>query len=192
MITSLIRPVGSVVLPAFAGTRLYMRPHRLGERVRVPENPDFEAPVEEMLRHIPQDGTLVHLTMDQKAVQFGMTHRRPGTHIDGNYDVQARGWGSWVIPDGMTHPEWTNKGGFIMASDYASCRAWVGDVAGMPGLNGDCEHMLDKLEGLETFMLESNQIYLGNSTCVHKPLPLDKQVNRTLIRITLPPSFQMS
>ena len=201
MITSLIRPVGSIALPAFAGTRVYMQPHILGERVRISDNPNFENPIEEMLRHVSDDGAKVFITIDQKAVQAGKTHRRPGVHVDGNFifDWSKGGGGGWLtgVEGRILSPEnhrlqYVNPmGGMMLASSHQACRAWIGEIDDEPGQGGNCAHMVDKLDQLESFLLLPNQIYLGNSTCVHTSLPLEEGVERTLIRVTMAPSFKL-
>lgn len=201
MITSLIRPVGSLALPPFAGTRVYMQSHILGERVRIQDNPAFEDPIEKMLANVQDDGAKVFITIDQKLVLPGKTHRRPGAHVDGNFIFSwSSGGGGWLTGENgrVLSPEnhklqYVNPmGGMLIVSDYQACRAWVGEIDDEPGQGGNCAHMADKLKTLESFLLDPNQVYLGNSTCVHESLPIQEEVQRTLIRITLAPSFKLN
>lgn len=39
---------------------------------------------------------------------------------------------------------------------------------------------------MECYDLESNTLYWGNSTFIHESLPVEEDVKRQLIRITLP------
>jgi hypothetical protein len=55
------------------------------------------------------------------------------------------------------------------------------------GIGGDCSHI--DLNG--GFILKPNMIYYGNSQWIHESLPLEEEIHRNLIRITLPLEYQL-
>jgi hypothetical protein len=81
------------------------------------------------------------------------------------------------------------KGGMIIASNYSACRGWLGDFNGEIRQGGDISHLTTGLVNNSSFILKPNQIYYGNSQFVHESLPVTQNVNRQLVRITLPNSL---
>lgn len=80
----------------------------------------------------------------------------------------------------------TKTGGMLIASTYPACRGWVGEFEGQPNIGGDCTH-LDTGEG---FMLKPNTVYFGNSQFIHESLQINEVTHRTIVRITLPESYE--
>jgi hypothetical protein len=78
----------------------------------------------------------------------------------------------------------SNKGGMIISSNYEACYGWNGTFKGIPLDGGDSSHI--DLSNLEKFKLEKNKVYIGNSTFLHESIPVNEDVKRQLIRITLP------
>ena len=197
MFNSQIAPIGKIALPAFIGAQVYMRKHVIGEPVQIAEAPSFEPVVERMLGSISlPTGSEVFITVDQKELQAGTTHRRGGAHVDGNYIFDwGGGGGGWLTGvDGRVLSPENHKlqycnpdGGMLIVSDFQACRAWMGEFEGQPNQGGDCTHLTQGLAQNPSILLEPNRIYLTNSTCVHESLPLTEDVARTLVRITLPP-----
>ena len=72
----------------------------------------------------------------------------------------------------------------LIVSSYEACKGWNGDYEGQPNQGGDCSHL--DLSKMESFILKKNNLYWGNSTFIHESLPLEEDVKRQLIRITLP------
>lgn len=134
----------------------------------------------------PED--VVYVTIDEQFVRKGNTQRRGGVHIDGNWFLTGElNGGVWKVGGYWgTDREFSRHGGMIIASNYSSCAAWLGEFKGEPGAGGCCDHMKDQLATKEKLIMKANVAYLTNSTCVHESLPLDKDVYRRLVRITLP------
>ena len=119
--------------------------------------------------------------------------RRGGPHTDGNY---LYGWGGngggWLTgEDGRFLPRekhinqyCSDKGGMLIISSYEACKGWNGEYDGEPNQGGDCSHL--DLSTMESFIMEKNTLYWGNSTFIHESLPIDEDVKRQLVRITLP------
>lgn len=193
MINSLIKEIEDIKFPdIWMNEELYMFPIDIEMVSLIQKTPFFvfSDSIEKMLSLSPIKKGIAYVTIDQKEVEKNKTHRRGGPHVDGNYFFS---WGSapgWLCGDGgrQLSPEkhklqYENEnGGFLMASSYSACRAWMGKYDGSPEQGGNCSHI--KLD--EGFLLKANKIYLGNSTCIHESLPLPQKIKRTLIRITLP------
>jgi hypothetical protein len=75
----------------------------------------------------------------------------------------------------------------LIASSHKGCKGWNGTFDGNPGIGGDCSHI--DLNG--GFILKPNMIYYGNSQWIHESLPLEEEIHRNLIRITLPLEYQL-
>lgn len=137
------------------------------------------------------------VTIDEREVLMGTQHRRGGLHIDGQF-LFSWGGGGWLngVPGRMLSPDQhraqyqSNLGGMVIASNYYGCDAFLGEVKGIPGQGGDCEHLRDTLDTMERISMEPNRAYLTNSMCVHQSLPLDATIKRQLIRLTLDHNFQ--
>lgn len=131
-----------------------------------------------ILAKIKED--IVYVTVDQKNIKKGNTHRRGGAHIDENYSCNE--WGS---PPRWNEIKKNDKSGVLLLSSYPSCKGWIGDYEGIPKEGGDCSDInLD-----EGFLLKENTIYYGNSNFIHESLPIKEDINRTLIRINIPSTF---
>jgi len=124
-----------------------------------------------------------YLTVDEKMLKKGETQRKPKPHVDGCYVPQRRTWGhggggGWnhscnIIPGRMP---------VIVASNFAACKAWLGEFDAEPKSDGDLSH----LELGEGTLLEPNMGYLLSPDCVHESLPMPHDVDRTFIRIAMP------
>lgn len=201
---SIAMPLMDIQFPKFMGLRVYMQKLRVSEILDWAKAPVMYAP---MLRELVVRAGLrpdmeVFLTVDEKVVQAGKTHRRGGAHVDGNFIFD---WG-----DGGGQPSWLNGGegrvltpeqhrlqyqsplgGTIIASNYEGCDVWTGEIDGIPGRGGNCEHLRPQFEKLDKFRMRANCAYIGNSLFVHESMPLDQTVRRQLIRLTLAPDFDI-
>lgn len=151
--------------------------------------------VHQMLKGVEHSGGVAYFTIHGKTLKEKETLRRGGPHIDGNYEPKemsfGRGGGNgWKVDqDGpgintkFHKRQYLNeKGGIILASNYSSCLGWIGDYKGTIKTGGDCSKIkLDK-----PFMLKANTVYYGNNHFIHESLPVDKDVQRTIVRITMP------
>jgi len=194
MIKSISKKLIEVSFPSFEG-EIKMLPFNLSDLSSIPKQ--FLELVMSMINFLPVKEGIAYLTVDGKMIPAGSSHRRGGAHIDGNYIPEMCGWGSsgtggngWKVGengralDSDTHKLSYNNpdGGMLIVSDYAGCKGWNGAFNGEPGIGGDCRHIeLDK-----GFILEPNTVYYGSSQFIHESLPLEKEVYRTMIRITLP------
>lgn len=200
MLNSICLPLGQLIIPTYIG-EIKMLPFTLKDLSNVPDI--FKPIVEKMISSIPKLKGEAYLTVDGKLVEAGKSHRRGGPHIDGNYLAYATtGWGGKPQPtdwktggvDGrvMTSEEHAlsyrlRTGGMLIASNEIGCKAWVGEFEGEATAGGDCSHL--DLSKARPFYLTPNNVYYGNSHFIHESAPVDRDVLRTIVRITLPINY---
>jgi hypothetical protein len=201
-IHSAVVKVGQVKFPRITDvTQVYMHPMMIGEKIDLPKGAESFTPVVEsmlaMLDSTAQGKAFV--TIDRRTVFAGKTHRRPGPHVDGNFIYEWHGGGGWLTGEAGRFLEphahklqYCNPlGGMLIASDHKACRVWTGRFEGEPNQGGDCSHLQSQLNKAPTFLMEEKALYLGNSTCIHESLPVERDVFRTLVRITLPADLKV-
>lgn len=186
MIHSYGKPVGPTEFPEYKGLQIHMRP--IVEEHDVPK--DYKVMVDEMKRvampllHRLHNGRTPEnwfLTIDEREIPAGQTHRRGGLHYDGVYlfikDKDPR----WNTCSDM---EVLKNGGIILAASAPGGRCWNGTLYGEAGPGGDCEHMRDQLHNLTEFDLEPNVVYAGNAAFLHESIPVVEDTRRQLVRLT--------
>lgn len=196
MIKSIAKELTQVMIPEFKG-HIKMIPFLLSDLSTVPEI--FRDLVDKMISTLPLKEGTAYLTVDGKLIPANSTHRRPGAHIDGNYLPHLCSWGSsggngWKVGEGgrklgtedhkLSYE--TETGGMLIASTHVGCKGWVGEFDGIPGIGGDCSHISLPDNG---FLLKPNLVYYGNSQFVHESLTQETDVERVLVRITLPQDY---
>lgn len=161
---------------------------------------NFKLVAEQMLKKVKHNGGTAFFTIHGKLLKSGGTLRRGAPHTDGNYEPLnmsfGGGGGGWKIGengpsiDTSEHERQylSDKGGVILATNYASCMGWNGEFKGSPNVGGDCRHI--KLN--TPFMLNKNTVYYGNNHFIHESLPVDQDVHRVFARITMPESHEFN
>lgn len=162
--------VGKFQFPAFSGVRVMMLPIVLGRPETIP--PELAGYAALMDHCDDMDGEVAYLTVDEKRVQPGATHRRPGLHVDGSFRGKGGSWGG---------------GGFIVASSFPMCRAWFGEFDGEPGDEGECDHLAPQLG--EGVLLGAGEIWKLSPLCVHQSMPAPHPVDRQFVRLSMPNDF---
>lgn len=156
---------------------------------------EWEKVVDHVTKHLPIKSGTAYVTIDEREIPGGATHRRPGAHVDGNYFGPQNGWGGggWHRND--------HTGGVMLLASSAGAVAWEGEVsddptpwnnegsADGPSDGGDCEHMRRELASLDKTELKSNVLYWMNSGGIHESIPVKSNTKRSLLRITLPPDY---
>lgn len=71
----------------------------------------------------------------------------------------------------------------ILASNYESCRGYLGNWEGSIGNKGACEHI--DVADMNPIMLKSDTAYVGNVAFLHETLPVQHEVMRTLVRLNV-------
>lgn len=161
----------------------------------------FKAIAKQMLGGIKHNGGIAYLTVHGKYLQKSETLRRGGPHTDGNYEPYnmsfggggGNGWkigenGPAINTDMHKRQYNTEKGGLILATNYASCLGWNGKYDGLPKVGGDCSH----IELDEPILLQSNKVYYANNHFVHESIPVGKNVHRVFARITMPETHEFN
>jgi len=193
MIESISRELYVVDVPKFIG-EIQTLEFDLNTLKGVPKK--FKNVVRQMIKILPIKTGNAFLTVDGKLVKKGVSHRRGGAHIDGNFIPNVTTWGGgggWKVGgDGRTLTPEVHKlsyesktRGMLIVSDYPACKGWNGKFDGKPNIGGDCSH----IELNDGFLLKPNKVYYGNSQWIHESMPLDVDVHRTLVRINLPMDY---
>lgn len=193
-IHSVVKNVGRIELPTFGADQLYMAPIDVSKRELPAGYGRWQETVSAMLDQVPMNEGIVYLTIDEKELTPGNSHRRGGAHIDGVWipSISAHSDpGRHVIRAGRwdTGPGWiraSNGGGLVLLSNAEGCKAWSGTFNGVPGEGGDLEHIRDQLDETEATVLVRNNAYLLNVWGVHESIPVNAPVQRSLVRLTLP------
>lgn len=185
--------IGKVQMEAFAVSGSYSL--RLMTSVRVKKEL-FDEAILSMMENIEPVGKTAWITIHGEKLKKGDILRRPGKHIDGRYDPDIFDWTCDTVDfneylekkappvDSKFHQVLYNSsmGGILLASNYSACLGYVGEFEGTAGLGGDCEH----IKVNDPIRLKANKVYYGNSTFIHESIPVEEDVCRVVVRITLP------
>lgn len=181
--------IGDVSFPEFTGEKVYMQ--KFYQKEGLPENlKRWQPTIDQMLATTETDQP-IFLMISQKLVNANESHRPSGVHIDGYWDEKifmhrsGNGHKGHNLPnvDLWSHIDLSEPESLILASNYASCRAFTGDYSGVIGERGDCSTI--DTTGMSTAILEPFKAYKGNVAFLHESLPVDQDVYRTLVRLNL-------
>lgn len=179
MFKSEFSEVGRLVLPNFSGTRVMMLPVLLSEPESLPDDiQHYRAQYNALCCLAPCKSGVAYLTIDEKRVEAGSTHRRAGLHVDG------------IGPKGYVYGGWGGGGGgwggngMLTVANPVGCRAWNQNFDGYPGEEGDCEHLRPQLSESVTF--KANVVYQLSGLCVHESIPQSEAVDRQFVRLSMP------
>lgn len=162
--------------PEFSGTRIMMMPVELGSTLGIPEN--YHAFVRKLFDVMESRffGQVGYLTIDERDLQPDETLRRRGLHVDGYYHGRCGAWGGGG--------GWGSVGnGMLTVSSTPHCRAYLGELKGKPGPEGECDHLVLPNNG-EIF--EAGHIYWVDGACVHESLPVAEKTRRQFVRLSMP------
>jgi hypothetical protein len=161
----------------------------LGDRASVPDSVWGYVEVLDLCAKVKPEyaGQVVYLTIDEKVVEAGQTHRRPRLHVDGWHKTEdgstssgtwGGGGGSWggAAPSGGT--------GLLTIASRRGCRAYKQDFEGFPAPEGDCEHLRPQCR--EGEVLEMGTLYWLGALCVHESLPMAELTPRQFVRLSMP------
>ena len=185
-----IIPLGGVSLPQSQGTRIMMMPFEFGNIDSIPEEVDgqplspWRPVVGAIISRLHDKGLnpgtgIGYLTIDEAHVARGTTHRRPGLHVDGVGPNGSKGpWGGGNGPWGA--------GGMVILASHAGSRGWSQVFEGVPGNNGDCQHLADQLSAAAEIIFSPNQAFWCGPLAVHESLQLPNDTDRQFCRVSLP------
>lgn len=181
---SVFARVEEIQLPQPSGIRIMMLPVVIGSADSLPEYLSaWRDTFTKLSGMAPKHkGQIGYLTIDEKQVSPGDSHRRPAPHVDGIYQGGAGGWGG-----GHTGGTWGGVGnGMLTVSSPAGCRAWNQEFTGWPGYEGECDHLADQCREDACTLFEPNVVYWVDGLCVHESIPQTEEVMRQFVRLSLP------
>lgn len=121
-------------------------------------------------------GQVGYLTIDEQELSPNTTLRRAGKHVDGYYHGRCGAWGGGG--------GWGSVGnGMLTVSSTAHCMAYPGLIAGIPGDEGECDHLVMPNDG---YLFKENTVYWVDGACVHESLPVAEQIKRQFVRLSMP------
>jgi len=182
-----------VSLP-FKGRQKYMHSFDLANPVMAVGFEDYESIVQSLCVSAGATKGIAHMTVDEKVVKAGMSQRRPKPHVDGCFIVEANMWGhdggtGWLHNcNNIRTGEAIKRMAVIVAGSAQGCRAWRGKFLGTPKSDGDLTHIQNQLKDGE--VLRENIGYLLSPDCVHESMLMEKDTERTFLRIALPVDFK--
>ncbi len=183
--------VGNIEFPNFKSIRVMMMPFYLYDLNTIPKYLEhYKETLKAMINLIPPTteqykDTPAYLTIDERLVECGEIQRNPGLHVDGMYNGKVGGpWSGNDIDDGS----WGSVGnGMLVVSNISqSLDVYIGKVNGFPIKDGDCEHLRNELETLTKFSPNSGEVVWADGLCIHEALPMNNDVLRQFVRISLP------
>lgn len=195
---SFVQARAAVTFPEFCGERHYMIPFMQQEGL--PNNLSHWQPtVNAMLEGIKSD-LPIYLMIDQKFVSAGVSHRRPGLHVDGYWDPGTMLHGSHRVVLASSHtpqpPGHTPRSdtwadavlsepeAIILATDVTSALAYRGKWSGTVGDMGDCSNI--NIQHLTPVIMQANTVFAGNAAMLHESLPVLFDCYRTVVRLNVP------
>jgi len=199
MYKSIVQRRGTVPFPMFMGDRIYMLPLIHGRVAH--EHKRWQPTIDAMINGINIPNKMF-LMVDEKYMQAGTYHRRPGPHIDGYWVEGAghRGEGQHGgTPSPSRHGGGGHRGGggghawagpyteleaILLASNVSSCTAYEGQYEGEIKEGGSCESI--NLSTMKKLVMDEYTCYAGNVTMVHESMPVTTDCFRQLVRINVP------
>ena len=183
MFFSKFKLVGKIDFPDYRGIRILQMPFILGD---IESIPDFLSHWVETFKSLFEishiKSGIAYITIDEKLVKKGQTHRRKGLHVDGIYKGNA---GCTFGGDGGG-PFGTVGDGMYLVSSEIGCRAWNQSFNGWPGYEGECDHLMDECKKENETIFQKNEVYWVDGLCVHESLPMKKDTFRQMVRLTMP------
>lgn len=176
-----------VSFPNFSDIRIMMMPIVIGDISSIPNSVgkydvgSYKSMLQTLFKECPDEylGKVGYLTIDEKKIKKGESHRRGGLHVDG-----------WKGSDGWSGgSSWSNSGnlyGMLLASSKVGCQAWNKTFIGAPGDENSCEHLRDQATPEEGVLMEENTAYWCGGSCVHESIIQNEDVDRQFLRLSMP------
>jgi len=154
-----------------------------------------------------------YLTIDEAEVVAGTTHRRPGLHVDGvscsaygggnpygggitqdspygsyyrnrNFNPYGGGYAPYGGGGSAYASSKGNKGGMILLASNNGTRSYIQNFDGLPGNEGDCEHLRNQCKIPIDF--KDNEAWWCSGLCVHEAVHVPHDTKRQILRISMP------
>ena len=176
--------VGPVQLPEWQGRQKYMHSFDPKDPVMAPGFEDYLEVVTRLCRDAGIKSQEAHMTVDEKIVQPGMSQRRPGAHVDGQFmkerNLSEHPWAHYC--NELPLPRMA----VIVAASVPGCTVYPGEFQAQPKEDGDLEHIRPQLGKGE--ILDPNQGYLLSPDCIHESMIFNEPTKRTFLRIAFSPT----
>jgi len=170
---------GTANLPEFTSTKVLQMPLIMGDLDSIPDFlSHWTGAIKQLFAISHIKSGVGYITIDEKDIPVGQTHRRAGLHVDG----VSNGRTGCSFGGGTTFA--TPGDGMLVASSVAGCRAWNQTFKGWPGNDGECDHLLDQCDLGTT--LEPNTAYWMAGMCVHESVPVQESTRRQFVRLSMP------
>jgi len=182
------KEIGPIKFPVWTGIRIQMMPFVMHDMASLPpELAHWLAALTTVMASCREIVGVGYLTIDERVVKAGETHRRPGLHVDGMGNWGGGSWGA----KGMFMASGIPLNGNLKTP---TCAAWRQDFIGSPlsgadpgdPMEGNCDHLRPQcLLGSRT-LLKPDTVYWCDSMCVHESLPMPYSARRTFVRVSMP------
>jgi len=171
---------GNVALPTFTGIRVMMMPVICGDAASLPDSlGGYRETLKRLFEMGGHTGEIGYVTIDEKHLPAGETHRRAGLHVDGVYHGKTGAWGGGG--------GWGSVGnGMLTVSSHVGCRAWSGSFDGFPGDEGECDHLVDQCIPEKGRIFQPGEVYWLDGLCVHESMAAKEATDRQFLRLSLP------
>lgn len=206
------RKLGIQQLPDFSGKTIMMMPFRVEDPDTLSslQLGGWKEVVQNLIP--PSAKGIGYLTIDEGEVLKGKTLRRPGLHVDGYSSYGGPSpYGGVNLRDAHSVPKaydesgsyasltsWPYGGrpyasmkssdsrndGMILLSSNNGTRVFLQEFTGLPGPEGDCEHLRKQCN--DGIILADNEAWWCSGFCVHEALPMKETAKRQVLRISMP------
>lgn len=180
MLDSRSRGLLSARLP-FKGRRIRGHAFDLSKPVMPEGYEDYAATVVSLCAAAGATSGTAYLTVDERHVKAGTTHRRGGPHVDGHFvggQWRHKPGGQWI------HRDEFPRMAVIVASSVPGTKVYEGRFTGEPKEDGDVSHIADQFDA--GHILAANMGFYLSPDCVHESVVQDRDVDRSFLRIALP------
>ena len=170
--------LGPAVLPPFSHTRILMMPVCLDDLSgTLPPALYAWLPLMRSMRAAgPCRSGTAYLTIDEREVAEGGTHRRPGLHVDGWADDGGGSWGGGG---------WGGReAGMLVVASHTGSVVYPQRFEGVPRQYGDCEHLREQCRSAPP--LRAGVVYRLQGMTVHEAIPVHTDARRQFVRLSMP------
>lgn len=173
---------GPICFPKWTGVRVQLMPIVMHDLESIPPFlRHWKGAIVDLFEQSLDAHGVGYLTIDERFVAPGISHRRPGLHIDG-----MGAWGNGGHTAGAR--------GMLTASNVEGCAAWRQGFLGLPRAaedagdpnEGDCEHLRAQCLDDNRVVLKASKIYFCEQFCVHESLPILAGGHRIFVRLSMP------
>ena len=182
-LNSWFRDLGPIQMPTYDGRQLRMTELEASGPVMPEGFHDYAWLVHHLLLKVNKFIGPVYMTVDERWIVPGSSHRRPGVHVDGRWDPQA---GNWCGLQGGHRHDGQGRHALIVAADVGGCMAYTGNFQATPAEDGDLEHARHLFT--EPSFLYGDRAYGLSPDCVHESLVMGELTRRSWLRLTFDPT----